>query len=148
MLFSVRFGSSSVPETLSGKEPRLFRFGASVGPEDLHKGGCLNSCINASVRGCYHLEGTEAANRRTNEPRIRGQKHSISLKHHYRIFFTTGDSTSSQQTIEHGCIEYMINHIEASENSRVARPENIVGWYHSHPGYKCWLSGIDVMTQQ
>lgn len=27
------------------------------------------------------------------------------------------------------------------------REENIVGWYHSHPGYGCWLSGIDVGTQ-
>ncbi|KAG8887416.1 COP9 signalosome catalytic subunit rri1, partial [Tulasnella sp. 403] len=25
--------------------------------------------------------------------------------------------------------------------------ESIVGWYHSHPGYGCWLSGIDVNTQ-
>ena len=25
--------------------------------------------------------------------------------------------------------------------------ENAVGWYHSHPGYGCWLSGIDVTTQ-
>lgn len=23
---------------------------------------------------------------------------------------------------------------------------NIVGWYHSHPSYGCWLSGIDVET--
>ncbi|GAA5913640.1 hypothetical protein JCM8208_005891, partial [Rhodotorula glutinis] len=30
----------------------------------------------------------------------------------------------------------------------IGRPENIVGWYHSHPGYGCWLSGIDVMTQK
>lgn len=22
-----------------------------------------------------------------------------------------------------------------------------MGWYHSHPGYGCWLSGIDVSTQ-
>lgn len=27
------------------------------------------------------------------------------------------------------------------------RAENLVGWYHSHPGYGCWLSGIDVGTQ-
>lgn len=26
--------------------------------------------------------------------------------------------------------------------------ENVVGWYHSHPGYGCWLSGIDVSTQR
>ena len=41
--------------------------------------------------------------------------------------------------------EYMVSHKEASEE--VNRPENIVGWYHSHPGYGCWLSGIDVSTQ-
>lgn len=27
------------------------------------------------------------------------------------------------------------------------RLENAIGWYHSHPGYGCWLSGIDVSTQ-
>jgi len=28
------------------------------------------------------------------------------------------------------------------------RPEMVVGWYHSHPGFGCWLSGVDVNTQQ
>ena len=28
------------------------------------------------------------------------------------------------------------------------RQENVVGWYHSHPGFGCWLSGVDVMTHQ
>lgn len=41
--------------------------------------------------------------------------------------------------------EYMINHTEHS--GRVNRPEGCIGWYHSHPGYGCWLSGIDVDTQ-
>lgn len=31
---------------------------------------------------------------------------------------------------------------------QVGRLENVVGWYHSHPGYGCWLSGIDVATQK
>lgn len=30
----------------------------------------------------------------------------------------------------------------------VTRPEMVVGWYHSHPGFGCWLSGVDVNTQQ
>lgn len=30
---------------------------------------------------------------------------------------------------------------------QVGRLENVIGWYHSHPGYGCWLSGIDVSTQ-
>lgn len=30
---------------------------------------------------------------------------------------------------------------------QAGRLENVVGWYHSHPGYGCWLSGIDVTTQ-
>jgi len=29
----------------------------------------------------------------------------------------------------------------------VGRLDNVIGWYHSHPGYGCWLSGIDVNTQ-
>jgi len=41
--------------------------------------------------------------------------------------------------------EYMVAHLDDSE--QVNRPENLVGWYHSHPGYGCWLSGIDVTTQ-
>jgi len=24
----------------------------------------------------------------------------------------------------------------------------VVGWYHSHPGFGCWLSGVDIGTQQ
>ncbi len=30
---------------------------------------------------------------------------------------------------------------------KVGRLEHAIGWYHSHPGYGCWLSGIDVSTQ-
>jgi len=26
--------------------------------------------------------------------------------------------------------------------------EIVVGWYHSHPGFGCWLSGVDINTQQ
>lgn len=28
------------------------------------------------------------------------------------------------------------------------RNEMVVGWYHSHPGFGCWLSGVDINTQQ
>ena len=27
-------------------------------------------------------------------------------------------------------------------------PEMVVGWYHSHPGFGCWLSSVDINTQQ
>ncbi|CAF9936631.1 MAG: multicatalytic endopeptidase [Alectoria fallacina] len=27
-------------------------------------------------------------------------------------------------------------------------PETVVGWYHSHPGFGCWLSSVDINTQQ
>ncbi len=30
----------------------------------------------------------------------------------------------------------------------MGRPENICGWYHSHPGYSCFFSGTDVRTQR
>lgn len=41
--------------------------------------------------------------------------------------------------------EYMVQYLELCRKN--GREENIVGWYHSHPGYGCWLSGIDVDTQ-
>lgn len=40
---------------------------------------------------------------------------------------------------------YMIQYLEASEKTNKEEPG--LGWYHSHPGYGCWLSGIDVDTQ-
>ncbi|KAF9517990.1 hypothetical protein BS47DRAFT_1313773, partial [Hydnum rufescens UP504] len=42
-------------------------------------------------------------------------------------------------------IEYMSQYTNGSE--KAGRLENVIGWYHSHPGYGCWLSGIDVSTQ-
>ncbi len=41
--------------------------------------------------------------------------------------------------------EYMSSYTLSAKE--VGRPENVIGWYHSHPGYGCWLSGIDVDTQ-
>lgn len=31
---------------------------------------------------------------------------------------------------------------------QVGRMENLVGWYHSHPGFGCWLSMVDIQTQK
>jgi len=41
--------------------------------------------------------------------------------------------------------EYMVEYMNLIK--QVGRLENAIGWYHSHPGYGCWLSGIDVSTQ-
>ncbi|KAK9802411.1 putative 26S proteasome regulatory subunit rpn11 [Seiridium cardinale] len=32
--------------------------------------------------------------------------------------------------------------------TQTGRPESVVGWYHSHPGFGCWLSSVDISTQQ
>ncbi|WAR24809.1 CSN5-like protein [Mya arenaria] len=44
------------------------------------------------------------------------------------------------------CMDCFALPVEGTE-TRVRRLENAIGWYHSHPGYGCWLSGIDVSTQ-
>jgi COP9 signalosome complex subunit 5 len=41
--------------------------------------------------------------------------------------------------------EYIIEYLTLCREQ--GRSENVVGWYHSHPGYGCWLSGIDVETE-
>ncbi|KAL2156280.1 hypothetical protein VTH82DRAFT_1025 [Thermothelomyces myriococcoides] len=42
--------------------------------------------------------------------------------------------------------EYLVQYLTLCRDE--SRQENVIGWYHSHPGYGCWLSGIDVATQQ
>ncbi|SCV05276.1 LANO_0H03928g1_1 [Lachancea nothofagi CBS 11611] len=43
--------------------------------------------------------------------------------------------------------EYMVQYMSEVYDS-IPGDYHIVGWYHSHPGYGCWLSGIDVQTQE
>ena len=31
---------------------------------------------------------------------------------------------------------------------QTGRPEMVVGWYHSHPGFGVWMSGVDMHTQK
>jgi len=40
---------------------------------------------------------------------------------------------------------YLVDYKE--NNAKLGRLEVPCGWYHSHPGYGCWLSGIDVATE-
>ncbi|CAG9572120.1 putative metallopeptidase [Leishmania major strain Friedlin] len=42
---------------------------------------------------------------------------------------------------------YMANYLEYHRRLGKAEP-GCLGWYHTHPGYSCFLSGIDVTTQQ
>ena len=47
--------------------------------------------------------------------------------------------------------DQMISATEAAEKlaKKLKRPNiRVVGWYHSHPGFGCWLSGVDINTQQ
>ena len=41
----------------------------------------------------------------------------------------------------------LVIRVRISSPFKVGELGNILGWYHSHPGYGCWLSGIDVTTQ-
>ena len=55
------------------------------------------------------------------------------------------EGTETRVNAQAEAYEYMVEHVGACK--RVGRMDNVVGWYHSHPGYGCWLSGIDVNTQ-
>ncbi|KAI1174159.1 JAB1/Mov34/MPN/PAD-1 ubiquitin protease-domain-containing protein [Nemania sp. FL0916] len=57
------------------------------------------------------------------------------------------EGTETRVNAQDDANEYMIEFLRLSREQG-ARQENAVGWYHSHPGYGCWLSGIDVSTQQ
>ncbi|XP_064626498.1 COP9 signalosome complex subunit 5 [Lineus longissimus] len=55
------------------------------------------------------------------------------------------EGTETRVNAQAQAYEYMAAYTEAAK--QVGRLENVIGWYHSHPGYGCWLSGIDVSTQ-
>jgi len=55
------------------------------------------------------------------------------------------EGTETRVNAQVAAYEYMAAYIESAK--KVGRFENVIGWYHSHPGYGCWLSGIDVSTQ-
>ena len=37
--------------------------------------------------------------------------------------------------------------VHSSPSSSLSLAEMVVGWYHSHPGFGCWLSSTDINTQ-
>ena len=56
------------------------------------------------------------------------------------------EGTETRVNASAGANEYMVQYVTSGEV--VGKKEGISGWYHSHPGYGCWLSGIDVSTER
>ncbi|KAI5000750.1 hypothetical protein ZWY2020_010709 [Hordeum vulgare] len=55
------------------------------------------------------------------------------------------EGTETRVNAQAEAYKYMVEY--STINKQAGRLENVVGWYHSHPGYGCWLSRIDVSTQ-
>lgn len=56
------------------------------------------------------------------------------------------EGTETRVNAQDEANEYMIEFLQRARDQ--GQLDNAVGWYHSHPGYGCWLSGIDVNTQK
>ncbi|CAA9961555.1 COP9 signalosome catalytic subunit rri1 [Pyrenophora teres f. teres] len=56
------------------------------------------------------------------------------------------EGTETRVNAQDEANEYMVEFLQRAREQ--GQMENAVGWYHSHPGYGCWLSGIDVNTQK
>eukprot|EP00967_Tisochrysis_lutea_P121094 scaffold199232_cov40-Tisochrysis_lutea.AAC.2 len=55
------------------------------------------------------------------------------------------EGTETRVNAQADAYEYMVAFQQLAREA--GRLENVVGWYHSHPGYGCWMSGIDCSTQ-
>jgi len=55
------------------------------------------------------------------------------------------EASETRVNAQNDAFEFLAKYNDFSEDA--GRLENICGWYHSHPSYGCWLSGIDVTTQ-
>lgn len=51
-------------------------------------------------------------------------------------------TTVSVESVDHPYQSAMVDMLK-----QTGRPEMVVGWYHSHPGFGCWLSSTDINTQ-
>ncbi|KAI0750686.1 Mov34-domain-containing protein [Daedaleopsis nitida] len=52
-------------------------------------------------------------------------------------------TTVSVESVDHVFQARMVDMLK-----QTGRSEMVVGWYHSHPGFGCWLSSVDINTQQ
>jgi len=52
-------------------------------------------------------------------------------------------TTVTVESVDHVFQQKMVEMLK-----QTGRPEMVVGWYHSHPGFGCWLSSVDINTQQ
>ncbi|BFU22523.1 hypothetical protein EHI8A_081390 [Entamoeba histolytica HM-1:IMSS-B] len=56
------------------------------------------------------------------------------------------EGTETRVNASADCDAYMLQYGEYKNSTGFKEP--FCGWYHSHPSYKCWLSGIDVATEK
>ncbi|EZG59051.1 JAB/MPN domain protein [Gregarina niphandrodes] len=54
--------------------------------------------------------------------------------------------TDTRITADASTDEWLVNY--SMQLEQMGCKISAVGWYHTHPGYKCWLSGIDIDTQR
>jgi COP9 signalosome complex subunit 5 len=60
------------------------------------------------------------------------------------------DMPESRVGMGQQAIEFTAKYVDLCDRfgDKTGRKENVIGWYHSHPGFRCWLSGVDVGTQR
>ncbi|KAF8529061.1 JAB1/Mov34/MPN/PAD-1 ubiquitin protease-domain-containing protein [Hysterangium stoloniferum] len=54
----------------------------------------------------------------------------------------------SGTTVTVESVDHVFQQRMAEMLKQTGRTEMVVGWYHSHPGFGCWLSSVDINTQQ
>ncbi|EDO16953.1 hypothetical protein Kpol_1041p11 [Vanderwaltozyma polyspora DSM 70294] len=60
------------------------------------------------------------------------------------------EGTETRVNAQMESYEYMVQYMNETFDETAVKNDiqHIVGWYHSHPGYDCWLSNIDIQTQK
>ncbi|EEC78160.1 hypothetical protein OsI_17724 [Oryza sativa Indica Group] len=111
------------------------RAGGTIEVMGLMQGKCEGDAIVVMDAFALPVEGTET--------RVNAQADAYEYMVEY--------STINKQIGSHHAIDHNVSEVSVFANTLMTdlagRLENVVGWYHSHPGYGCWLSGIDVSTQ-
>ncbi|KAF2283545.1 hypothetical protein GH714_011933 [Hevea brasiliensis] len=101
-----------------------------------------NSAADASSDSIFYYDETAQAKFQQDRPWVTiptTSGASRSLLSRFSRWWCTLDpvETETRVNAQADAYEYMVDYSQT--NKQAGRLENVVGWYHSHPGYGCWL---------
>ena len=115
---------------------------------------CENSAKENSIKEIYIYKDTieGAINHCVSHGNLEAIGLLLGRRYHYsgREWVLIVDHIETKSKSSHTSVEFdkeAFSHIGRVLRSETHQKDFLVGWYHSHPNFGCWLSSTDIETQ-